>query len=324
MNNRGGGARAPSLWLTIVRQSGVLLLTSGIALALLAPLEMHVFSYFAEGGRFAYPGFGYGSFMFANLAAQVLGYTALAALLIPLGYGHLLARRWIATLGEALLQVWVVAGLPFVLAFLAVLFASKDVSLPAGIAVTALVASAYPVLPWAGRRFYRSAGVRRALATDPGPPCWIDGIPPATLALATLYGLLIIAHLVLIMLRGLFPLYGAWVTGLTGVIGLDLSIALLIVLIWGTLRQARWARWVGLVAVVAGAVSWTVSLAASSWSELLTVLALPPYEVEFLDGVPLQGWRLALIVAMPVGLLLVQIVRAGREGRGKHEAPENA
>jgi hypothetical protein len=81
------------------------------------------------------------------------------------------------------------------------------------------------------------------------------------------------------------------------------------------LRQARWARWAGLAALGVGAASWIVSLAASSWSELLALLALPPYEAAFLDGIPLQGWHLALIVALPAALLLWQIASARRPGR---------
>ena len=42
-------------------------------------------------------GFGFGSFLFANIAVQVGGYYVIAMLLIPLGYGHVRVRRWART-----------------------------------------------------------------------------------------------------------------------------------------------------------------------------------------------------------------------------------
>jgi hypothetical protein len=41
---------------------------------------------FSEGGSFSYEGFGFGSFMFGNIASQVIGYYLIAAVLIVVGY----------------------------------------------------------------------------------------------------------------------------------------------------------------------------------------------------------------------------------------------
>ena len=66
---------------------GVVLLLVGVAVAFIGPLELYCFYLFSEGGRFHYEGFGFGSFMFANIASQIVGYYLIAALAIPLGYG---------------------------------------------------------------------------------------------------------------------------------------------------------------------------------------------------------------------------------------------
>ena len=73
----------------VIAVIGVLLLLSGIAVGFLGPLEMYCFYLYSEGGRFHYEGFGFGSFMFGNIASQIVGYYLIAALFIPLGYGHL-------------------------------------------------------------------------------------------------------------------------------------------------------------------------------------------------------------------------------------------
>ena len=58
----------------------------GLAAALLGPAEMYCFYLLAEGGCYQYQGFGFGSFMFANLATQISGHYLIAALLIPAAY----------------------------------------------------------------------------------------------------------------------------------------------------------------------------------------------------------------------------------------------
>ena len=61
----------------IVVAFGLILLLIGAASAFIAALEMYCFYLFSEGGRFHYEGFGFGSFMFGNLAAQIVGYYGL-------------------------------------------------------------------------------------------------------------------------------------------------------------------------------------------------------------------------------------------------------
>src|SRR5512137_3172380 len=85
---------SPPWYRIAITAIGVLSLLGGTAVGALGPLEMYCFYLFSEGGRFHYEGFGFGSFMFGNIASQIVGYYLIAAMLIPLGYGHLKVRRW--------------------------------------------------------------------------------------------------------------------------------------------------------------------------------------------------------------------------------------
>lgn len=71
----------------VIAVIGVLLLFVGVAAAALGPMELYCFYLFAEGGRFHYEGFGFGSFMFAVIAIQVAGYYVIAMICISLGVG---------------------------------------------------------------------------------------------------------------------------------------------------------------------------------------------------------------------------------------------
>jgi len=57
----------------ILRAIGLLLVGAGAFTAGLAPLELFIFHWFTPGGRFHYAGFGFGSFMFANMASDCGG-----------------------------------------------------------------------------------------------------------------------------------------------------------------------------------------------------------------------------------------------------------
>ena len=98
----------------LLRVIGVSLLAVGLIAAFFGPLEMYVFTMFSEGGRFHYEGFQFGSFMFGNLAAQIMGYYFIAALLIPLGYGTFKLRSWAHHLSLAVMQFWMAGGIPLI------------------------------------------------------------------------------------------------------------------------------------------------------------------------------------------------------------------
>ena len=190
--------------------------------------------------------FRFGSFMFANLAAQIAGYYALAAALIPLGYGHLARRRWVRPLALALLGFWRLLGLPLSVVFLLVLIASKEVTPAFVIVVVLLLAGAYLVLPGLLRRFYCSRDLRLTLEARAEVAGWLERLPTSILTLCLLYLFYGIVLHIPILLNGLYPLYGSFLSGLPGIRALDLSILALGFLTWGTFKRRAWAWWGGL------------------------------------------------------------------------------
>jgi hypothetical protein len=259
------------------------MLIGGVA-AVAGPVEMYCFTLFSEGGRFHYEGFGFGSFMFGNIATQIIGYYAIAVVLIPLGYGHLRLRRWARPLALALLWFWVVMGAPLILAFLFALLSAKPLSFPVAVAAVAFIAVAYPALPGLLIRFYRSKDVRMTLADRDPASSWVEGLPIPILALGVLFVYYGVVWHILILFNGVFPLFGHWVNQLPGIVLIDLAVLCLVGLTWGILGRRRWAWWGSLLYFATITASSILTLGTSSWSEILAALGFPPFETEMLQG----------------------------------------
>lgn len=290
----------------IYRTWGVLLTLAGLGLAMLVPLELQCYAWFAPGGRFYYPGYGYGSLMFANITLQIIAYALLAALLLPLGYGHLRLRPWSARWMRGAMLAWLALGLPVAVAALAVLYAQKELSLAAGLACLALAILTYPALPLLLLRLYRTTSIRGLLADSS------TQVNDIATALGLILAVTAILWMVPALFRGLWPALTGWLTG-TPALVLDVLCGL------GTLAMAivwlvgRWRPWSLTLALLASlGPLWTVTLATTPWTRLLALLDLPALEHKALSGVPLHGAYLAALVLLPLILTVGLILRGSR------------
>jgi len=291
---------------------GILLLLLGLSCAALGPAELYCFYFFTEGGRFHYQGFGFGSFMFAFIAVQIIGYYVIAFLCIPLGYGHLRLRRWARTLSLAGLGFWFIMGVPLVITFLAILVLAKDMSMVTVLAMLPLMALLYPVLPAVLTRFYRSRDVKLTFEARDPKSYWTEQLPSAIWVLCFLLTFWIIALHLAILLRGAFPLFGMLVTELPGILLLDASILVVAALTWGTFRLQVWAWW-GAVAYFCVLTLSTIStFLRLGWSDILDALKFAPLEANALAGVPIRGIHLAAFFGVPLAATLGCIIYSKR------------
>ncbi|MBN1640211.1 MAG: hypothetical protein JXA09_03160 [Anaerolineae bacterium] len=290
---------------------GVLLLGAGITALIIGPLELHCFYLFSEGGRHHYPGFRFGTFMYGNIAAQVAAYYLVAAVGIPLGYGHLAGRRWTRVLVLALAWCWFVIGMPLSAVGAFMLFSAKALSIPIAAAALVLLALSYLTLPVLLLRFYRGRNVTATLARTDPRSYWVERLPMPVLVLCLLYAFYILAMHAPMFLGGVVPVFGALISGLEGIAVLDLAIVTLGWLLWGMARLKRWAWWGSLAYFVLLATS-VATLARYPLSDLLAAMRLPPTELQALGGLPLHGVHLALLIGVPLLATLGLLVRARR------------
>jgi len=279
---------------------GLILLFIGAACAVLGPAELYCFYLFIEGGRFHFEGFGFGSFMFAFIAVQIVGYYVIAAVCIPLGYGHLRPRRWARTIALAGLGFWFVVGMPLVIVFMAVLVMSKDPSLFTILAMLPLLALLYPVLPVLLAWFYRSRDVRLTFETRDPNSYWTEQVPLPILVLCMLYAFWIIALHMAILFRGTFPVFGVLLTDLPGILAIDASFVVLAVIIWGTFKRQTWAWWGALAYYGIMTLSTIWTFARLTWVDILSVMRFAPTETEALGGIPAHGLHIAAFVGLPL------------------------
>jgi len=288
----------------ILVATGALLLLIGIAAACLGPLEMYCFYLFSEGGRFHYEGFGFGSFMFGNIASQIVGYYLIAIVLIPLGYGHLKVRRWARTLALTLIGFWLVVGVPLTVVFWFVAVTSKELSLAVVLIMLVALALSYLVLPGLLIWFYRSRNVRLTFEAKGPKTYWIERFPIPVLVLCSLYLFYVVVLHILIFFNGIFPLFGVLLVDFQGILLLDILIACLACLIWGTFRLRTWAWWGSLLYFGLLTSSSILTLCRCSLSDILSRMKFAPTEMEALQGLPFQGWLMAAFIGIPLLLTL--------------------
>jgi hypothetical protein len=298
---------------------GVILLVVSVAMAFLGPLEMHAMYLFSEGGRFHYEGFGLGSFMFGNIAAQIVGYYLIAVVCMPLGYGNIMRRRWARTLSLAVLGFWLVAGIPFIVAFMFVLMASKEVALPMVLIALIGLALSYAVVPALLVRFYRSRDVQLTFETRDPRPNWLEDVPLPVLVVCGVFGLTIAVLHVLILFNGVFPLFHTLVFELRGIELIALSILILVGLIWGLLRLRPWAWWGALVYWGYLTFSTIAALSRMTFVEILSHMKFSPLEVDILDGIPIHGAHLAVLAGIPLLVTMGLIAYSRRYFRSRRE-----
>ncbi|MBN2305841.1 MAG: hypothetical protein JXQ72_15265 [Anaerolineae bacterium] len=296
----------------MLRIIGGALLLLGITTAFIGPLEIQAFYLFIEGGQFHYEGFRFGSFLFAYITVQTVGYYAMAAVCIPLGYAHLTLQRWAGAMMLTLLWFWMVAGFPLTVILYLMLLTSKATTLTDVALTLPLTVIVYPALPWLLIRFYQGHAVQQTFARWNPVPMWLERIPLRVRVVCVILLLYIVALHGLILVNGVFPWFGVLLTGTTGILALDVAILVLAALIWGLARQHVLA-WRGALAYFGLlTLSTLITFVQHTYRETLAAMALPAREMEWFQDIPFLDWYPAPVVVAPLLVTLVCVLAIRR------------
>ncbi|MFC1477592.1 hypothetical protein ACFL6L_03890 [candidate division KSB1 bacterium] len=287
---------------------GVLQLLIGIAAVCFGPAELYCFYLFSEGGPFYYDGFGFGALMFGYIACQIIGYYVIAAVFIPLGYGHVYRRRWTLPLSQTLLWFWLIIGLP-VIGFFIPAAASKQFSFTAYIVIPVLfVILLYAGIPGILLWFYNHRTVRSIFSRHDTRTYWLNTVPIPVLVLVLLLLFYVLIFHALIFFQCIFPFFGRFMTGFPGLIPIVFSIVFLLLVIYGILNRRIWAWYVLLAYFVLLAISLIVTFYRKNLADLLQLLQLPSEEAEILQNVTIPDIYAVLFCLLPlvftIGLII--------------------
>lgn len=294
----------------ILRGFGCFLLILGGCIGLLGLAEFYCFPLFSAGGRFHYAGFGFGSFMFGNIVSQIIAYSLIAAIFIPLGLGHMQLKSWIVPLSKVLLWSWLVVGGPVALLIAFILLASKSLTIFLTAAALLFLALSYLLFPFLFLRFYNKPQVMQILKTHDPRAYWISNRPIPLLVMAALDLFYIIVLQILVLFNGIFPLFGNFLSGVPGILALEASTFIFAFFARATLKRKFWSWWGSVLWLGIFTLSLIATFALNTYSDLLSVLAFPPTEVDILKNIPLQGYHLAVLAGIPLVVTLLLAIRS--------------
>ena len=282
----------------------------GIVAAIYGPIEFYPLYMFSEGGRLHYEGFGIGSFMFGNIALQIIGYYLVALIFIPLGYGHLRRRRWVRNYALSLLWFWLVVGAPLAVMFLLMLLSVKDLQPALAWMILAFTGFSYPILPGILIAFYRREDVRLTLERRDPRSSWWSQTPLPISVLTLLLGFYFVFLHVPLLFRGIFPFFGKFLFDFDGMFLIDIALLSLVVLLVGMFKRKSWAWWGSLLYFGLLLISTVLTLLKVPFSELLDAMQFPSIELNILQGMPIQSYHLIVAFGLPLSLTLVAVIVA--------------
>ena len=288
----------------LIRTIGAVLLLVGLVGAYYGPLEIFVFYIFSKGGQWYYEGFGMGTFWFGALVVQNLGYYTVAAICIPLGIGYLGLRRWTLTLTRLILTFWLGAGILLLVDSLLLIPTSLKLDLERAVLLVRLISAGavlvclLVLLPVLGLWLHAREGIRAVFKANEGGSTWIERFPFPVLVLLVSYTIMIAGLHITIFFQGIFPMFGQIWLGRHAAYVISLCIVILGILIYSTVQLKKWAWWGGWIFLALLSVSTMLSFTGRSIYDLILMMNLPAYEMEYLD-------RMVLFHDVPLAGLLV-------------------
>ena len=162
-------------------------------------------------------------------------------------------------------------------------------------------------------RFYKSRNVRMLFENNDPRLYWTERYPFPLLAVLFLSLVCILALHLALFFQAMLPVFGKLMFGRQMVYIIAGLIVTLLLLDYGLIRLKLWA-WRGALAYFSLlTISAAITFTWYSFPQIIGMMALPEYEVEFLTKLTfLQDYRLAGLVAIPLLLTLGLLIYSRR------------
>jgi hypothetical protein len=255
-----------------------------------------------------------------SMVPAMMIYPLMAAVLVSLGIGSVLCRRWARALSLVFAWLWLVvglAGLAFSVVFLPGMFQGmggpgnappREVFLVILAITFGILGCVYVVIPGVLVLFYRSPHVRATCEAKDPQVRWTDRCPLPVLALSVIWGFAAFSVLWMLGYGGVFPLFGVLVSG---PVGLLVILALAVAfgyLAWGTYRLKMPAWWGSIALVAALAVSAAVTFSRVGLMDLYRAWGMTPEQLRMIEQTGMVGKLDAL---MPWSTVVAPMILLG-------------
>jgi len=289
----------------IVKILGIIQLLIGFLTLVIAPIEIYSFYLFSEGGVFYYDGFGIGSFIHGLVVAQIFAFYGIGLLFIIIGYGHIKLKNWTLNLSISTIWFWIIFGLPVMVFFLPLL-AMKEINTQYPILLLAFAALLLIfVIPGLLLFFYNQKSVVELFRThnDLGNESQI-------MPVRSYLVLLILLFHILIFYQGIFPMFGKFLTGLSGITIYGFLILIMILLIYGLINKVYLSWIVSTILFSILIVSSIITIIGYKYTEIIELLKLPKMENDIFLKFPLKSLYLLIPVLYILTISLIIIIRS--------------
>ena len=278
----------------IVKILGIIQLLIGFSTLVIAPIEIYSFYLFSEGGVFYYDGFGIGSFIHGLIVAQIFAFYVIGLLFIILSISSI----WF----------WIIFGLPVMVFFLPLL-AMKEINTQYPILLLTFAALFLIVaIPGLLLFFYNQKSVIE-LFHSPDKKGNVSQIMPVRsyLVLFVLSLFILLFH-ILIFYQGIFPLFGKFLTGLSGITIYGFLILIMIMLIYGLLNKVYISLIVSIILFSILTVSSIITILSYKYTEIIELLKFPKLENDIFLKFPFKSIYLLIPVLYILTASLIIII----------------
>jgi len=221
-------------------------------------------------------------------------YPPLAVGFIWLGIGLMRARRWAWTLTVVLSWMWLIIG---VVSFVMVVFfmgsstwaaIAQQGQMPPEMMMTmrivtgAVLACIYILLPGVFLILCHNESVRATCQRRDPKIRWTDRCPMPVLALSILFALSIVWMPAAVAYRCVIPLFGVFVSGAAGAVGILLITLVLAYLAWGTYRLQMAAWWGTLLLAIVGTLNTVVTFSRTDLMQMYEKMGMSADQLEMI------------------------------------------
>lgn len=291
--------------LLLIKIIGILFLIMGSISLFAAPAEFSSFYAFSHGGTFQYDGFGFGTLMYAVISISTLFYAALALICIPVGIGNIKLTNRGYHLSRILFILVMAIGIATTICIGLSFRLLDSFSVFQYIAIICAIILALIILPYFLLLFYKNKNTKQLFNSSLNT--YFENQSEQKMLVVLLNLVWVMFFMVMIFLKGSFPLLGQFILKTPGTYLLSIVIFVLLVLNYLFYRNVRFTEYGMLIFYAFLILSVVITFIIIPAKDFIRILELPSYELQEMSSILkiISGINLGIFFGV---LLIIQTI----------------